>query len=219
MHNNRVNLRWCGYCKFLVWRYNYIERAPPYDGAHSDFLHLVTFFHFPVTIHFLWFFFLCKILQDLLLRKQNNHWFYQTLDFFLRFRFCVGNISVKHSDEAQWHCICFASQPDLLNFKKGWMSKLDESGEVRHSEVECLALLWSLLSLHLHSPLPSFLMRKVVCKAIVADYSRRYHSNSFVAWGTTGVSSLWMIRLSEWASGFTHHLLFKMGPSCVTVVL
>lgn len=26
--------------------------------------------------------------------------------------------------------LCLLPQPDLLNFKKGWMSKLDEKGEV-----------------------------------------------------------------------------------------
>lgn len=38
----------------------------------------------------------------------------------------------------------FVSQPDLLNFKKGWMSKLDESGEVRLRRSKDAPASWSL---------------------------------------------------------------------------
>lgn len=60
----------------------------------------------------------------------------------------------------------FASQPDLLNFKKGWMSKLDESGEVRLAEAACGAFLrhWlSTLSLEM-----SYLFPITVTEAVVA---------------------------------------------------
>ncbi len=114
----------------------------------------------------------------------------------------VCHVSVRPSVEAQWtwRCLFFASQPDLLNFKKGWMSKLDESGEVRHSEAESLAQL-----------LLPLLMRKAACKAIVADYPC-YHSDSFVASGTTGVSSL-----SEWYAWATE-LLTSLITDCRSAV-
>lgn len=111
---------------------------------------------------------------------------------------CTDGQTFLWNLQRAWHCALFASQPDLLNFKKGWMSKLDDSGEVRYSNAECRTSLRSPIFL---SPLPSFLMRKVVCKAIVADY----HSNSLAAWASTGVPSLWMICSSKWASRFTSH--------------
>ena len=38
-------------------------------------------------------------------------------------------------------CFFSVSQPDLLNFKKGWMSKLDDSGEVKHIHFSYTTLL------------------------------------------------------------------------------
>ncbi len=82
-----------------------------------------------------------------------------------------------------------------------WPPELQEGVDVQTGRERRGKAHWSWMSLH-----PSFLMRELACKAIAAD-DARYYSNSSVAWGTTGVSSLWMICLSEWASHFTHHTL------------
>lgn len=43
----------------------------------------------------------------------------------------VGFFSVIYLNVSDVDSVYFALQPDLLNFKKGWMSKLDGSGEVK----------------------------------------------------------------------------------------
>lgn len=140
------------------------------------------------------------------IKHPNDLYFHRQLSQFLHVWNC--NISFKHSDEVDTVCSFPHSPTSWISRRAGcpnWMRV------ARWATVKCNVVLSSEVTSSTPSIFtslyPFFLMRKLVCKAIAADYPR-YYSNSFVAWGTTGVSSLWMLCLSEWASHFPHHILW-----------
>lgn len=98
--------------------------------------YIFSFHSFPV--HFPFLFLSVKSFWDLLLING----FYKTVTLTHRQQRFLHNNFVQHSNEAHWawRFVLFTSQPDLLNFKKGWMSKLDDSGEVKYSKATCSCL-------------------------------------------------------------------------------
>lgn len=159
-----------------------------------EFRVVISFSPLPVRCH--WIFILCNILWDLLVMKDNT-------DKWPR---------LTQAAEFLPSCFLFVTFLSSVWMKltlcalrlTAWPPELQEGMDVQTGREWRGKAQGSWMSCSLH---PSFLMRKVECKAIVA-HCALYRSNRFVAWGSTGVSSLRMICSSEWASHFTHRALF-----------